>query len=80
MEKTASQVKNLHELMVKLGKLAWVALNRERKQLFIYKVRIMLYGRLLRQEFDLNLALRSMLLKKMTEMRSMRVQVVRTGL
>ena len=39
MGKTASEVENLHELMVKLGKVAWVALNRESKQLLIFKVR-----------------------------------------
>ncbi len=39
MGKTASEVANLHQLMVKLGKLAWMALNRETKQLLIYKVR-----------------------------------------
>ncbi len=36
--KTASEVQSLHELMVKLGKLAWAALNRGCKQLLIYKV------------------------------------------
>ncbi len=40
--KTASDVENLHQLMVKLGKLAWVALNRKSKQLLLYKVRILL--------------------------------------
>ncbi len=35
---TASEVENLYELMVKLGKLAWAALNRTNKQLLIYKV------------------------------------------
>ncbi len=39
MEKTASEVENLHDLMVKLGKLAWGALNRGSKQLLIFKVR-----------------------------------------
>ncbi len=39
-QKTAGEVKNLHQLMVKLGKLAWQALNRENKQLLLYKVRI----------------------------------------
>ncbi len=39
MGKTASQVENLHELMVKLGKVAWTALNRGSKQLLIIKVR-----------------------------------------
>ncbi len=39
MKKIASKVENLHELMVKLGKLSWIALNRESKQLLIYKVR-----------------------------------------
>ncbi len=38
MGKMASEVENLHKLMVKLGKLAWEALNRESKQLLIYKV------------------------------------------
>ena len=38
MKKTASQVKNLHELKVKLGKLAWEALTRDSKQLLLYKV------------------------------------------
>ncbi len=38
MGKTASEVENLHELMLKLGKLAWLALNRDIK-LLIYKVR-----------------------------------------
>ena len=36
--KTASEVENLDELMVKLGKLAWTALTRENKQLLIFKV------------------------------------------
>ncbi len=39
MEKTAGQVENLHSLMVKLGRVAWIALNRKSKQLLIYKVR-----------------------------------------
>ncbi len=39
MGKTASKVENLHELMVKLGKLAWEALNRGSKPLLLYKVR-----------------------------------------
>ncbi len=39
MGKTAKHVENLHELLVKLGKVAWMALNREGKQLLIYKVR-----------------------------------------
>ncbi len=39
MGKTASEVEGLHELMVKLGELAWTALNRGSKQLLIYKVR-----------------------------------------
>ncbi len=39
MGKTASEVSNLHHLMFKLGKLAWEALNREKKQLLIFKVR-----------------------------------------
>ena len=38
MGKTASEVNNLQELMVKLGKLAWEALNRQSKQLLLYKV------------------------------------------
>ncbi len=42
MEKTASEVQNLHGLLFKLGKLAWEALNRENKQLLLYKVKIML--------------------------------------
>ncbi len=40
MGKTASEVENLQELMKKLGKLAWVALKRESKQLLLYKVRV----------------------------------------
>ncbi len=39
MGKTASEVSNLHDLMLKLGKLAWEALNRDNKQLLIFKVR-----------------------------------------
>ncbi len=39
MGKAASEVENLHDLMLKLGKLAWLALNRDIKQLLIYKVR-----------------------------------------
>ena len=39
MGKTASEVENLHSLMVKLGKVAWIALNRKSKQLLIFKVR-----------------------------------------
>ncbi len=39
MGKTASEVNNLHELMLKLGKVAWIALNRKSKQLLIFKVR-----------------------------------------
>ncbi len=39
MGKTASEVENLPKLLVKLGKVAWTALNRETKQLLIYKVR-----------------------------------------
>ncbi len=39
MGKTASEVSNLHHLMLKLGQLAWEALNRENKQLLIFKVR-----------------------------------------
>ena len=39
MGKTASEVEDLHELLVKLGKLAWQALNRENKQLLLYKVK-----------------------------------------
>ncbi len=35
---TASEIDNLYELMVKLGKVAWTALNRTNKQLLIYKV------------------------------------------
>ncbi len=38
MGKTASEVENLHKLMLMLGKLAWEALNRESKQLLLYKV------------------------------------------
>ncbi len=38
MGKTASEVENLYEMMVKLGKVAWNALNRKSKQLLIYKV------------------------------------------
>ena len=43
MGKSASQVENLHELTMKLGKLAWTALTRESKQLLIYKVRKLHY-------------------------------------
>ncbi len=43
MGKTASEVDNLHELLTKLGKLAWEALTREKKQLLIYKVRKFYY-------------------------------------
>ncbi len=39
MGKIASQMENLHDLMVKLGKLALTALTRDSKQLLIYKVR-----------------------------------------
>ncbi len=39
MGKTANEVENLHELMVKLGKLAWEALNRQSKQLIVFRVR-----------------------------------------
>ncbi len=39
MGKTASEVDNLHQLLVKLGKLAWEALTRAHKQLLIYKVK-----------------------------------------
>ncbi len=39
MGKTARQVENLNQLLVKLGELAWIALNRESKQLLIFKVR-----------------------------------------
>ncbi len=42
MGKTASEVQNLHDLLFKLGKLAWEALNKENKQLLLYKVKIML--------------------------------------
>ncbi len=38
MGKTAIEVDNLHELMVRLGKLAWDALTRTNKQLILYKV------------------------------------------
>ncbi len=38
MGKPAGEVENLHILMVKLGKVAWEALNRESKQLLIFKV------------------------------------------
>ena len=38
MGKNASEVENLHKLMVILGKLAWTALTRESKQLLLYKV------------------------------------------
>ncbi len=38
MGKEASEVDDLHELMVRLGKLAWTALNRQSKQLVLYKV------------------------------------------
>ncbi len=40
MGKTASQVEDLEELMVKLGKLALEALLRETKQLLLYKVNV----------------------------------------
>ncbi len=40
MGKTASEVENLQELMVKLGKLALEALLRETKQLLLYKVNV----------------------------------------
>ena len=39
MGKTAREVDNLHQLLVKLGKLAWEALTRANKQLLIYKVK-----------------------------------------
>ena len=38
MGKTASEVESLYDLMVKLGQLAWEALNRDSKQLLIHKV------------------------------------------
>ncbi len=38
MGKTASEVENLHKLLRKLGKLAWHALNRNTRQLLIFKV------------------------------------------
>ena len=38
-QEIAKVVENLPELKVKLGKLAWMALNRESKQLLLYKVR-----------------------------------------
>ncbi len=38
MGKTAHEVKNLHELMVELGRLAWESLNKQTKQLLLYKV------------------------------------------
>ncbi len=38
MGKTAGEVENLHELMIKLGKLAWTALTRGSKRLLIFKV------------------------------------------
>ena len=38
MKKTLNEVENLQELMVKLGKLAWAALNQENKQLLLEKV------------------------------------------
>ncbi len=40
MGKTAGEIENLRELMVKLGKLSWEALNRKYKQLLLYKVQI----------------------------------------
>ncbi len=43
MGKTASEVENLHSLMVKLGKVAWIALNRKSKQLLIFMVRYPTY-------------------------------------
>ncbi len=46
MGKTAREVENLHQLMVKLGGLAWKALNRKDKQLLLYKVRNFTYMRL----------------------------------
>ncbi len=39
MGKTAQEVENLRELMVKLGRLAWESLNKQTKQLLMYKVR-----------------------------------------
>ncbi len=39
MGKTASEVQNIHGLLVKLGKLAWEALTRNSKQVLIYKVK-----------------------------------------
>ncbi len=39
-QEMAKVVENLPELKVKLGKLAWAALNRESKQLLLYKVRV----------------------------------------
>ncbi len=44
MGKTANEVENLHELMLKLGKLAWEALKRKRKQLLLAKVRRTIKG------------------------------------
>ncbi len=44
MGKSASEVENLHEIMVKLGKLAWIALTRTNKQLLVYKVDFQLYA------------------------------------
>ncbi len=38
MGKTASEVENLRELLLKLGKLAWQALIRKSKKLLLYKV------------------------------------------
>ncbi len=39
MGKTAHEIENLEELLIKLGKLAWEALNKKTKQLLLSKVR-----------------------------------------
>ncbi len=39
MGKTALQIENLEELLIKLGKLAWEALTKKTKQLLLSKVR-----------------------------------------
>ncbi len=44
MGKTACEIENLHELMVKLGRLAWESLNKQTKQLLLYKVSCHFYN------------------------------------
>ncbi len=55
MGKTAQEVKNLHELMIKLGKLAWEALNKKSKQLLLYKVRL-LFTSVILEQFHIRLS------------------------